>query len=233
MSVSNPGYNYAIKELPIELRPRERLITLGVETLPTSELLAIIIGSGNKEESAINLAHRLLNRPGGLGWLASASVEEIQEVRGVGPAKACQIKAALELAKRMTALGGESMPVIRSPQDIAALVMEEMRLLDREHFKTISVNTKNQVLAIETVSIGSLNSSIVHPREVFKNPLKRSAAAIVLVHNHPSGDPTPSSEDVAVTGRLVEGGKILGMEILDHIVIGDKKYVSLREKNMM
>ncbi|MBS4024999.1 MAG: DNA repair protein RadC [Clostridia bacterium] len=233
MSISNPGYNVTIKEMPLELRPRERLIALGAETLPTSELLAIIIGSGNKEDSAIALAYRLLSLPGGLSQLATASVEEIQEIRGIGPAKACQVKAALELAKRLAALGGESRPVIRSPQDIAALVLEEMRSLDREHFKTLALNTKNQVLAIETVSIGSLNSSIVHPREVFKNPIKRSAAAIVLVHNHPSGDPTPSSEDVAVTKRLIEAGKILGVEVLDHLVTGNKGYISLREKNLM
>jgi DNA repair protein RadC len=233
MSISNPGYNVTIKEMPIELRPRERLIALGAETLPTSELLAIIIGSGNKEDSAIALAYQLLSLPGGLSQLAQATVEEIQTIRGVGPAKACQVKASLELAKRLNALGGENKPVIRSPQDIAALVLEEMRTLDREHFKTLALNTKNQVLAVETVSIGSLNSSIVHPREVFKNPIKRSAAAIVLVHNHPSGDPTPSSEDLAVTKRLLEAGSILGIEVLDHLIIGNRRYISLKEKNLM
>lgn len=233
MSVQEIKYNCTIKELPVEFRPRERMISYGSEQLSASELLAIIIGSGTRDDSALTVAQRILNHPDGMGHLLGATVEELQQIKGVGPAKACQVKAAVELAKRIAALGGEIRPVIKSPQDIVDLLMEEMRFLDREHFKTVILNTKNQVLAMETVSVGSLNSSVVHPREVFKNPIKKSAAAIILVHNHPSGDPTPSSEDVAVTKRLVEGGKLLGIEVLDHVVIGDKRYVSLREKNLV
>ncbi|MDW7674101.1 MAG: DNA repair protein RadC [Bacillota bacterium] len=234
MNISSPvKYSCTIKDLPLELRPRERLISLGADVMPTSELLAIIIGSGSRDESAISLAQRLLGKPGGLGELINATVEEIQLEKGVGPAKACQIKAAIELAKRINTLSGEHRPVIRSPQDAAALVVEEMRYLDREHFRTLMLNTKNQVIAMETVSIGSLNSSIVHPREVFKSPLKKSAAALVLVHNHPSGDPSPSPEDIAVTKRLIECGQLLGIEVLDHLIVGGKRFLSLKEKGMM
>lgn len=233
MMIGNVKYNCTIKELPLGMRPRERLISLGPDVLSLSELIAIIIGSGSKKDSAIQLSQRLINQPGGLSQLINASVEELQQVEGVGPAKACQIKAAVELSKRISNITGDQLPVIKSPQDVTNLVMEEMRFLDREHFKTVILNTKNQVLAIDTVSIGSLNTSIVHPREVFKNPIKKSAAAIILLHNHPSGDPTPSREDIDVTKRLVDGGQILGIDVLDHIIIGNRRFVSLKEKNMM
>ncbi|MFZ3076424.1 MAG: DNA repair protein RadC, partial [Psychrobacter glacincola] len=143
------------------------------------------------------------------------------------------VRAALELGKRVSAMAPEIRPVIRSPKDISILLMEEMRHLDREQFRTVLLNTKNQVLETEVVSVGSLNSSIVHPREVFKNPIKKSAAALILVHNHPSGDPTPSREDIEVTKRLTEAGKILGIDILDHIIIGDNRYSSLKEKDLI
>lgn len=219
-----------IKELPQEERPRERLLKYGAEALANSELLAIVLRSGTKNQSALSLAHKLLQAPDGLKHLATQTLEEMCEINGIGMAKACQIKASIEIGKRIGAIAPEQRPIIKSPADAAALIMEDMRFLDREHFKTMCLNTKNGVLAIETVSIGSLNSSVVHPREVFKNPIKRSSAAIILIHNHPSGDPTPSSEDVAVTKRLIEGGQILGIEVLDHIIIGDNKYLSLKEK---
>lgn len=226
-------YHITMKDLPEDIRPRERLLREGAEVLSNSELLAVLIRTGSNSDNALDLCEKLLAQTGGLNQLVSSTIEELSSVKGIGLAKAAQILAAVELGKRVCALPAENRPKIKSPQDVAGLLMEEMRRFDREHFKAVSLNTKNQVICIETVSIGSLSASIVHPRELFKNPLKRSAAAIILVHNHPSGDPTPSSEDIEVTSRLCEVGKIIGIEILDHIIIGNKRMVSFREKSLI
>jgi len=220
-----------IKEMPADLRPRERLLAAGVQALSNAELLAILLRTGTKSETAIDLACNILSRPEGLRYLAEASLEELQKQKGIGLAKAAELKAALELGRRLAALT-LSRIIIKSPQDVANLLMDEMRYLDRENFRTVSLNTKNRVLGIDSVSVGSLNSSLVHPREVFKNPIRRSSAAIILVHNHPSGDPTPSQEDIQVTRRLVEAGRILGIEVLDHLIIGDGCFTSLKEQNL-
>ncbi|MDN5347267.1 MAG: repair protein RadC [Clostridia bacterium] len=220
-----------IKEMPRELRPRERLQTFGAQALSDGELLALLIRTGTKKETALDLARKLLSSPQGLRFIAEASLEELKKQKGIGLAKACQLKAAIELGRRLAAYMQERISV-RSPRDVVNLLIDEMRFLDREHFRTVSLNTKNQVLAINTVSVGSLNSSIVHPREVFKDPIRHSAAAVVLVHNHPSGDPEPSQEDLMVTRRLAEAGKILGIEVLDHLVLGDGRYVSFKERNL-
>lgn len=222
-----------IKSLPAEMRPRERLAAGGPEALSSAELLAIILRTGWREESALALAQRLLARPRGLRYLAEAGYAELAALKGMGPAKAAQVKAAVELGRRLAQAGQAARTVIRSPLDVAALFMEEMRYLDREHFRVLLLNTKNQVLAQEKVSVGSINSSIVHPREVFKRAIKESAAALILVHNHPSGDPAPSREDLEVTKRLMEAGKILGIAVLDHVIIGDGRYLSLREKGLL
>ena len=226
-------YHTTIKELPEDDRPQERLLREGSGVLSDSELLAVLIRTGSGNNNAISLSEQLLARVGGLCRLMHATIEEISCIKGIGPVKAAQIKAALELGKRVATRPADKKVKIRSPQDVSDLLMEEMRHLDREHFKALSLDTKNRVICVETVSIGSLNSSIVHPRELFKNPLKRSSAALILVHNHPSGDPTPSSEDIEVTRRLCEVGKILGIEILDHVIIGEKSIVSLREKGII
>lgn len=167
---------------------------------------------------------------GGLRFLNDASLEELKSFKGLGLAKSAQIKALVELCKRIASTSEEMKPTVRSPQDVVNLIMEEVRYLDREHFKALLLNTKNQILNVITVSIGSLNASIVHPRELFKDAIKVSAAAVVLVHNHPSGDPTPSREDVEVTKRLIEAGKIIGIDVLDHVVIGNGRWVSLKDK---
>ncbi len=226
-------YHLTMKDLPEELRPRERLQAAGAAALSNAELLALIIGSGTKRESALMLAQRLLAEKGGLRFLATATFDELCRVEGIGVAKAAQIKAALELGKRLVSLQPEMRPSICSPRDASALVLGEMSHLDREHFRVILLNTKNQVLGVAPVSVGSLNSSLVHPREVFKEAVRRNAAAIILVHNHPSGDPTPSAEDIEVTKRLVEAGKLLGIEVLDHIIIGECTYASLRERSLV
>jgi len=221
-----------LKEMPQHLRPRERLLREGPGALSEAELLAILLRTGTRRETALDLAHRLLSRPEGLAFLAIAPLEELQKERGVGLAKAAQIKAALELGRRLNHFIFHQEP-IKGPQDVARLLMDQMRFLDREVFRTVSLNVKNRIIAIDTVSVGSLNSSLVHPREVFKDPIRRSAAAIILVHNHPSGDPSPSEEDVGVTRRLVEAGRILGIQVLDHIIIGDGVYFSFKEKNLL
>lgn len=202
----------------------------GPGALSSAELLAIILGSGSIRESALDLAHRLLQGQNGLRWLAEVSFEELCAVKGIGPAKAAQVMAAVELGKRLSCLGQGIRPTVRSPQDVCNFVMEEMCYLDREHFRAVILNTKNQVLAVETISVGSLNSSLVHPREVFKPALLRSAAAVILIHNHPSGDATPSNEDLEITRRLVEAGQLLGITVLDHIIIGDHVFTSLKER---
>ncbi|WP_088554542.1 RadC family protein [Calderihabitans maritimus] len=226
-------YRLTIKELPEELRPRERMLQVGPQALSNAELLAILIRTGSARETALDLAQKLLCRPNGLRYLVEASIEELSSIKGMGLAKAAQIKAAVELGRRLATSSSELRPCIRSPEDVIRLVMEEMRYLDREHFRAISLNTKNQVIAMDTVSVGSLNSSIVHPRELFKEAIRRSAAALVLVHNHPSGDPTPSQEDIDVTRRLAEAGQILGIKVLDHVIIGDGKYLSMKEKGLI
>ena len=222
-----------IRDFPVDERPRERLINIGPESLSNQELLAILLRTGTKSESVIQLANRMLTQFGGLMWLKDAAHEEMTNLKGIGQAKAVQISAAVELGRRISNLTYDDRYVIRSPEDGANYVMNDMRFLMQEHFVCLYLNTKNQVIHRQTIFIGSLNASIVHPREVFKEAFRRSAASIICFHNHPSGDPTPSREDIEVTKRLVECGKMIGIEILDHVVIGDKKYVSMKEKGYM
>jgi DNA repair protein RadC len=224
------GSSLMIRDFPQNERPRERLIQDGPTSLSNHELLAILLRTGSKQESVIQLANKLLIQFEGLRLLKDATIEELSNIKGIGETKAIQILAALELGRRVGRLQYEDRFVIRSPEDGANYMMEELRFLSQEHFVCLYLNTKNQVLHRKTIFIGSLNASIVHPREVFKEAFKRSAASIICLHNHPSGDPTPSKEDIEVTKRLSECGKIIGIELLDHLIIGDQKYVSLKEK---
>jgi DNA repair protein RadC len=201
--------------------------------LSDAELLAIVLRSGYAEKSAVELAADVLSFFSGLKSLVQANVEEISVIKGMGPAKAAQLKAALEIGSRLASATDGSRPSIKGPEDAARLVMEEMRHLDREHFCALLLNTKHQVVARETISVGTLNSSMVHPRELFRAAIKRSVAALILVHNHPSGDPTPSREDREITGRLKEAGIIIGIDVLDHIIIGDNKFVSFKAMGIL
>lgn len=219
-----------IRDVPKEARPRERLLADGPESLSNQELLALLLRTGTKEESVLQLSQRLLHHFEGLRLLKDATVEEMTSIKGIGEAKAIQILAAIELGRRISRLSYDERYVIRSPEDGAKYVMDDMRFLSQEHFVAIYLNTKNQVIHRKTVFIGSLNASIVHPREVFKEAIKRSAASVICAHNHPSGDPTPSREDIEVTRRLAECGRIIGIELLDHLIIGDQKFISLKEK---
>ena len=222
-----------IKELPEAERPRERLIRNGAGALSNSELLAILLGSGDRNASAVMLAERLLSAySSGIRFLTECSPEELCSIKGVGPAKAAILMAAVELGRRIMTTSGTSRINIKSPDDVAALFMEKMRYLKKENFNVLLLNTKSEMIAVENVSVGSLSSAEAHPREVFSNALKRGAAGIILVHNHPSGNPEPSSADIKLTERLSEAGSILGIEVLDHIVIGDGIYVSMKGEKL-
>ncbi len=222
-----------IKDLPLEERPREKLKQLGPEALSNAELLALLLRTGTTRETAVQLAARILSRSGSLRALPDLSLEEMEEIKGVGPAKAVMIKAALELGRRLATTPRGETGSITNPRQAAELFMEELRYKKKEYFKVLLLNTKNHVISREEISVGSLNASIVHPREIFSIPLRKSAASVILVHNHPSGDPSPSSEDLAVTGRLVDAGHMLGVNVTDHIIIGDGIYFSFREKGLI
>lgn len=222
-----------IKDLPPRERPRERLAADGPATLSDSELLAILLRTGTRENTAVQLAEHLLVQLGGLQELPRCSMEEYKAVKGMGTAKAVTVMAAVEMAKRLANRMRAEPVTVSSPGDAAGLVMEEMRHYLREHFRVVLLDTKNKVLGIEEISIGSLNTSLVHPREVFRPAVKKACASVILVHNHPSGDPTPSREDLDVTRRLCEAGRLVGIEVIDHIVIGDGRFVSFREKGLL
>ncbi|WP_284637885.1 RadC family protein [Paenibacillus silviterrae] len=227
------SHNMTLRDVPNEERPRERMIQYGAAALNNAELLAILLRTGTIQESAVHLGQRLLAQSGGLRSLSDLSLQQLMEIKGIGATKALQIMAGIELGRRMARTTLEETVTIRSPQDVAKLLMEELRYLNKEHFVCLFLNTKNHVIGQETLSMGSLNASIVHPREVFRAAIKRSSASIVCAHNHPSGDPTPSQEDIQLTRRLVEAGEVIGIDVLDHIVIGDHKFVSLKELGLM
>jgi DNA repair protein RadC len=221
-----------IKDLPQGERPRERLERYGAQALSNAELLAIILRTGVQGESVLTLAGRLLARYGGLLGLGRANFSELCAEHGLGPAKATQLMAALELGRRLMIASPEERPVVRSPADAANLLMMEMSLLQQEHLRLILLDTKNRVLSTPTVYIGSLNMSVLRVGEVFREAIRQNCAAVIVVHNHPSGDPTPSPEDVAVTERIVSAGQLLDVDVLDHLVIGQQRYVSMKERGL-
>lgn len=225
-------YHPTIKELPLDLRPRERLAQAGEGALSTAELLAIILRTGVGGENVLAMATRLLAKLGNLPGLARASFAEVEAEKGMGPAKTAQLKAALELGRRMLLAAPEDRPVVRSPTDVAQLLMAQMGHLNQEHFRVVFLDTRNRVLDSETVYVGSLNASYIRVAEVFRGAVTRNCAAVIVAHNHPSGDPTPSPEDVAVTRQLVAAGKLLDIEVLDHLVVGMQRFVSLRERGL-
>ncbi|RIV29168.1 JAB domain-containing protein [Alicyclobacillaceae bacterium I2511] len=208
--------------------PRERLLKVGAQALRNDELLAILLLSGSRGTPVLTLAGQVLNSVGGLYGLLDAAVEELTALPGIGPAKAVQIAAAVELGRRIVHKPSVAKLQIRCAEDAAEYVMDRMRHLKNEHFVILYLDTKHRLIGEETVSIGSLDASIVHPREIFRSAVKRSASAILCIHNHPSGDPTPSPEDISVTSRLNDAGQLLGIDVLDHIVVGDGRFISLK-----
>ncbi len=221
----------SIKGLPPEERPRERLYHVGAQDLSLQELLAVLFGRGSKDAGALVLAFRLLETFGDLVSLGRASLDDLRKISGVGFARASQLVAAFELGKRFARLSRAQTlgAAIRGPEDVAGIFMDEMKHYDKEHFKAALLNTKNQVLKVVTISIGSLNASIVHPREILKPAISASAASIILVHNHATGDPSPSREDVEFTKRFAKCGELIGIQLLDHVIVGSGGYRSLKE----
>ncbi|MBA3044273.1 JAB domain-containing protein, partial [archaeon] len=220
------GYRFTIKELPDEEKPRERLIGFGPSALSNAELLAIILRIGNPGENVLDLSKRLLKEHD-IKCLSQVTVGELKKTFGVGDAKACQIIACFELGRRAAKHTNGVKPLIKTPQDVADLLMPEMQYLKKEYFKCLYLDSKNRIIKNDTISVGSLNANIVHPREVFKAAISESAASVILVHNHPSGDPKPSRDDVEITKRLMETGEVIGIKVLDHMIIGDGRWISL------
>jgi len=222
-----------VKQWPESERPREQLMKYGVKSLSNAELIALIIRSGTKETSALSLAEEILTQEQGISSLGNMEPEEYCRIRGIGVATACTLTAAVELGKRIAAAPKQERVSVDNPQVVSDLFMEQMRMLEKELFQVVHLNTKNEITSIENVSVGDLNSSSAAPREVFHNAIRRSSSAVILVHNHPSGDPEPSHADILLTNRLVEAGKLLGIRVLDHIIIGDGVFVSFQEQELM
>jgi DNA repair protein RadC len=225
--------SFTVHDLPLSERPRERLLRLGSEALSAQEILALILGRGVKNESVMVTSQKLLSRFGNLKGVANASMEELTQTKGIGPAKAAQIKAAFELSKRLEIdVDEKPKAVLKSPEDVAAAVSRQLKGKKKEHFLVICLDTRNRLINCRPVSVGSLDTSIVHPREVFKEAVSSSAASVIFVHNHPSGDPEPSKEDIELTKRLAKAGEIVGIDVLDHVIVCDKSHSSLKAKNL-
>ena len=227
-----PENTYRIMDLDESERPRERLARLGPQSLTNAELLAILLRVGVPGENAVQVGQRLLLHFGGITGLHRASIEEVCAQHGIGPAKAAQIKAAIELGRRLTLESPDDRPTVHSPADAAALVQYEMSALEQEELRVMLLDTRNRVQDVITIYRGSVNSSQVRIGEVFKSAIRRNAVNLIVVHNHPSGDPTPSPDDVALTRAIVQAGKLLDVDVLDHLVIGRGRFVSLNERGL-
>ncbi len=226
---SNPP---AIRDFPAGERPRERLCAYGAMSLSNAELIAILLRTGLKGENVLAFSNRLLAEFKGLDGIARASYDDLCEQRGISLAKACQLLAGIELGRRVASPDPRQLHKINVPADIASLLSAEMAYLDRENLRVVLMNIKNQVIDVEKLYSGSVNSAIVRPAEVFASALKRNCPAIAVVHNHPSGDPTPSDDDIETTSKLVQAGRLLDVEVVDHVVIGHGKFVSMRERGL-
>ncbi|MBW2984307.1 DNA repair protein RadC [Candidatus Woesearchaeota archaeon] len=227
--MTNNEYKLKIKDLPLEERPRERLIKHGSKALSNTELLAIILRSGSKKEDVLELSKKLLSE-NSIKSLSRKRINYLKNNLGIGEAKACQIIACFELGRRLAAFKDQSNPVIDNAQDIVKLFMPDLSSLKKEHFKGVFLDSRKRIIKEETVFIGSLNASVIHPREIFQAALEEGAAAVILLHNHPSGNPKPSDDDIEITRQLIKAGEVLGIEVLDHIIIGSKRYFSFRER---
>ena len=229
----NKEYSFTVHDLPKPERPRERLKQFGPEALSAQDLLALVIGRGVSKKSVITIAQELMVKFGNIKAISQATIEELSQIKGIGFAKAVQIKACFELGKRQELEPELKNFDIKDPQSVVKAVKASIKDKAKEHFKLILLNTRNKVIGISTVSIGTLNSNLVHPREVFKEAISHSTASVVFAHNHPSGDSEPSEDDLTITKRLVEAGKILGIEVLDHIIITKNGFFSFKEKGLI
>ena len=235
MNYLKDNYNRtpSMKALPPSERPREKMLSRGVSYLSNTELIAVLLGNGGRNASVMELASQVLSLEASMGSLASYQPEEFMKLSGVGVAKACTLAAALELGRRMAAAPPGNSIIISSPDDVAALFMEELRYLSKETFRVVLLNVKNQLMMKDDISIGGLNFSAAHPREVFQNAIRKGAASIILCHNHPSGDPTPSDDDISITKQLVRSGEILGIKVIDHIIIGNGTFKSFKALGLL
>lgn len=225
--------SFTIHDLPKTERPRERLLKFGSEVLSSQELLALIIGRGIPGKSVINIAQQLLSEFKNVKGISQATTEQLCRIKGIGPAKAAQIKACFELGKREE-LNLELKDLdIKSPESVVKVIRATIKDKAKEHFKLVLLNTRNKIISITNVSVGTLNTNLVHPREVFKDAIIHNAASVILVHNHPSNDPEPSEDDLEITKRLVKAGKILGIEVIDHIIITQNGFLSFKEKSCL
>jgi len=226
--------SFTVHDLPFSERPRERLLKHGVAALSQQELIALVLGSGTKGKSVMITAQMLLSEFQTIQKLAAASIEEMTKVKGIGIAKATQIKAALELSKRLEEQSDQGLKIaVKSPEDVIKAVKNKVKGKKKEHFFVLSLDTRNHLIESEEVSKGNLDSSIVHPREVFQKAISNSAASVIFVHNHPSGDPTPSNDDIQLTKRLIKVGELIGIEVLDHIVVCDNAHLSMKARNLL
>ncbi|MEI6289195.1 MAG: DNA repair protein RadC [Chloroflexota bacterium] len=232
MTESNSQPSYRITDLQENDRPRERLYLHGPKVLSNAELIAILLRVGVPGENAVQVSQRLLYKFKGLGGLHRAPFDELCEQHGIGAAKAAQIKAAIELGRRLNEEGPAERPAINSPADAADLVRYEMSALEQEHLRVMLLDRRNKVMEISEIYRGSVNSSQVRVGEVFKEAVRKNASSLIIIHNHPSGDPTPSPDDVAVTRAIIQAGKLLDIDVLDHLVIGEGKWVSLKERGL-
>lgn len=223
---------YRIADLAPSERPRERLQHQGAHSLSTPELLAVLLRTGVTGESAVQLAQRLLKTFSGLAGIQRADFHEVQSQHGMGEAKAATLKAAIELGRRLSIQEPEERPALNSPGEAAALVQYEMSALEQEHLRAILLDTRNRVIAIADVARGSLNSAHIRIGEVFRDAIRKNAASLILVHNHPSGDPSPSPDDLALTKAVREAGRMLDIDVLDHLIIGQGRYISLKESKL-
>ena len=221
-----------IKEIPVFDRPRERFMKYPIDTIQTSELLAIILGTGSKDESVIELAKKVLYSYDDLKDLSTASVKDLMKVKGIGPSKAISLLAAIELGKRVVGSSFLESVTLQSPESIYRYLKNDLEMKTQEHFVVLFLNTKGALIKKETLFIGSLNSSLVHPREIFKRAVIHSAAGMIICHNHPSGDPTPSKSDIEITKVLHQNSVMMDIALLDHIIIGKDRYFSFKAKGM-
>jgi DNA repair protein RadC len=225
--------SFTVRDLPRQERPRERLQKFGPEALSAQELLALVIGRGIPKKSVMSIAQELLVRFGNVRAISHATIEELSQIKGIGLAKAAQIKASFELGRREELEPELKNFDIKDPESVVKAIRASIKDKAKEHFKLILLNPRNKIIGISTISIGTLNASLVHPREVFKDAITHSAASVVLAHNHPSGDPEPSEDDIKITKKLVDSGKILGIEVLDHIIIGKNNFCSFKERGLI
>lgn len=232
-SLSESAIPCSMRDPPQEDRPREKLLSRGAETLGNNELLAVLLGTGIRSSSALELANQILTTTGGLKGLAGFSAEALARLRGLRSARAAQLLAAIELGRRAVSEPDTDRPVFRTPDDAGRYLLPRFSTKSVEEFGLLVLDTRNRLKRSQVVSKGSLNGSLVHPREVYREAVALQAAGLILFHNHPSGDPTPSREDIDLTRRLREAGKIMGIEVLDHIILGAARYVSLKERGLL